>query len=394
MLNFSQIDFSGKRVLLRVDFNVPMDEFGTIISDQRIRASIETIKYLLSKGAAVLILSHLGRPTPGEFEDKFSLSAVAKHVQALLGRAVTWLPDWPFVEHQLSAGELAIAENVRFLDGETDNATALAKRMLTNIDVFVMDAFATCHRKHASVSGVATYAPIACLGPLAISEFAQLEDLLSPTNKPIAAIIGGAKISTKLPVLKRLVTQVDYLLIGGGIANTILSAKGYTVGKSLVDLGDRKVVSELLQVCQRYAEKIYLPIDVTVATDIKQETKARCCKLEEVAIDESIVDIGPGTCQQWLGLISKAKSVLWNGAVGIFEQEKFSIGTSSLVRALAASNSYSAVGGGDTLAAVNKWASEADFSYVSTGGGAFLYSLAGRPIPIINCLQQRQKTHV
>lgn len=376
------IDLSGKRVLIREDLNVPVKN-GAVSSDARIRAALPTIEAALAAGAAVILMSHLGRPTEGEFEEQFSLAPVARRMGDLLQRPMSLVSDWrDGVE--LAAGEVALLENVRFNPGEKADDEELARAYASLCDVFVMDAFGTAHRAQASTHGVAKFAPVACAGPLLESELSALEKALSDPARPMVAIVGGSKVSTKLSVLEVLADKVDQLVLGGGIANTFLAASGSPVGKSLCE-------HDLLDEARTLLQKtdIPLPGDVVVGKALSEEAEAVLKPVNEVADDDMILDIGPRTAERFAQLLAGAGTILWNGPVGVFEYDQFAAGTEVLARAIADSDAFSLAGGGDTLAAIDKFGIADKVSYISTGGGAFLEYVEGKTLPAVAVLRQR-----
>ncbi len=382
VLKMSNLDLAGKRVLIREDLNVPVKD-GKVSSDARIRASIPTIELALKAGAKVIVMSHLGRPTEGEFADEFSLQPVADHLGQLLGRTVPLVAEWKD-GLQLGNGELVLLENVRFNKGEKKDNDELAKAYASLCDIFVMDAFGTAHRAEASTHGVAKFAPVACAGLLLADEIEGLEKALKNPARPLAAIVGGSKVSTKLTVLENLSSKVDQLIVGGGIANTFLAAAGFPVGKSLCE-------HDLIPAAKALMAKVNipLPVDVVVGKAFSADAEATVKDVKDVADDDMIFDIGPKSAQALAELLKSAKTILWNGPVGVFEFDQFGNGTEVLSKAIAASPAFSIAGGGDTLAAIDKYGIEKDVSYVSTGGGAFLEYVEGKVLPAVAILEQR-----
>jgi phosphoglycerate kinase len=381
----SELELSGKRVLIREDLNVPVDS-GKVTSDARIRASLPTIRAALDAGAAVMLMSHLGRPTEGQPEDRFSLQPVADRLSELLGRDVPLKRDW-IDGVEAPPGSIVLLENVRFLAGEKACDESLARKMAALCDVFVMDAFGTAHRAQASTYGVAEHAPVACAGPLLAAELEALGKALDNPARPLVAIVGGSKVSTKLDVLDALAGIVDYLIVGGGIANTFIAAAGHDVGKSLHE-------ADMLDTARRLAAggegraEIPVPTDVVVASefaDVAGATKP----VDAVSGDELILDIGPETAARFAGIIAGAGTVIWNGPVGVFEFDNFGAGTKALAEAIAASDAFSVAGGGDTLAAIDKYGVADRISYISTGGGAFLEFVEGKKLPAVEVLERR-----
>lgn len=383
----SDLDLKGKRVLIREDFNVPLKN-GEITSDLRIRAALPTIKQALKAGAKVMLMSHLGRPTEGGSNEAFSLAPVAQCLSQLLNIEVPLITHW-LDGVNMGDHEVVLLENVRFNAGETGNTAELSKKMAALCDVYVMDAFATSHRMEASTHGIIKYAKEACAGPLLISELDALSKVMEKPARPVVAIIGGSKVSTKLALLDSLVKKVDALIIGGGIANTFLAAEGYTVGRSLhepdlIDEAERLS----LEAKSRDAE-IPLPIDVVVAERLSENSEASVRLISQIDDNEKIFDIGPDTIKAFIAIIKKAKTILWNGPVGAFEIEEFAEGTRSLANAIAESKAFKVAGGGDTLAAIEKYQISDKIDYISTGGGAFLTVLEGKPLPVITALEER-----
>lgn len=389
MLGMDEVDLKNKRVMIREDFNVPLEK-GEVSSDARIEAALPTIRMALNKGAKVILLSHLGRPSEGKFDSEFSLAPVAKRLAKLLGRPVPLLSNW-LNGIDLHSSDVVLCENVRFNVGEKKNDPLLAKRMAALCDVFVMDAFATAHRAEASTYGVAEYAPVACAGPLLISELEALGRALENPNHPLLAMVGGSKVSSKLHVLESLIKDVDVLLLGGGIANTFIAQAGYSVAKSLYEPEWLEEAGRLLALASRRGVKIPLPIDVVVAEKIDERAEARVTLLNEIAPNEMILDIGPKTIEAYSALIASSKTILWNGPVGVFEKTPFMAGTKALAQAIAKSDAFSLAGGGDTIAAIDKFKVADRISYISTGGGAFLEYVEGKVLPAVRILSERAK---
>lgn len=380
---------AGRRMLIRVDLNVPMHN-GQITSEARIVAALPTIRLALGRGAAVILMSHLGRPVEGRFDPSFSLESVAKRLSQLLGQPVPLRRDW-LGGFEIADGEVVLAENVRFNIGEKKNSPVLAQKMAKLCDIFVMDAFGAVHRTQASTFGVAKYAKIACAGPLLVAELEALERVLRKPVRPVVAILGGAKVSSKLPVLKSLARQVDQMIVGGGIANTFIAAAGHSVGKSLCEKS--QIPQARLLTGKGFRASIPIPIDVVVAKSIGARAVARKCALNKVAPTDLILDIGPRTAELYARLISRAGTIIWNGPLGVFEIDQFGRGTKRLARAVAKSKAFSVVGGGDTLAALEKYGVAEKISYISTGGGAFLEFLDGSVLPAVAVLAQRALSH-
>jgi phosphoglycerate kinase len=378
----SDLDLKGKRVLIREDLNVPVKE-GQIKSDARLVAALPTLKLALEKGAAVIVCSHLGRPTEGEFSEENSLAPVAAYLGKALGREVPLVKDY-LGGVQVEPGQLVLLENVRFNVGEKKNADELAKQYAALCDVFVMDAFGTAHRAEGSTHGVAKFAKVAAAGPLLAGELDALGKALGNPARPMAAIVAGSKVSTKLDVLNSLAQICDQLIVGGGIANTFLAAAGYKVGKSLYE-------ADLVDTAKAIAAKVSvpLPVDVVVAKEFAETAEAVTKSINDVADDDMILDIGPVSAQQFADLLKSAKTILWNGPVGVFEFDQFGEGTRTLAQAIADSDAFSIAGGGDTLAAIDKYGIGEKVSYISTGGGAFLEFVEGKVLPAVEVLQQR-----
>jgi phosphoglycerate kinase len=381
------LDLSGKRVLIRQDLNVPVKD-GKVTSDIRIQASVPTIEKALEKGAAVIVMSHLGRPTEGQYDEASSLKPVAERLSSLLGKPVRLEKDW-LDGIKINPGEVVLCENVRFNVGEKKNSDELGKKMAALCDVFVMDAFGTAHRAEASTHSVAKFAPVICAGPLLASELDALGKALETPAKPLVAIVGGSKVSTKLTVLKSLSEKVDQLIVGGGIANTFIAAAGFPVGKSLYEpdlIGETK---ELIAAAKAAGSDIPIPVDVVCAKEFSETSAATVKKVTEVEEDDLILDIGPETAKQYADILKSAKTIVWNGPVGVFEIDQFGNGTKSLANAIAESTAFSIAGGGDTLAAIDKYGINDQVSYTSTGGGAFLEFLEGKELPAVAILKSR-----
>ena len=381
------LDLSGKRVLIRQDLNVPVKN-GKVTSDARIQASLPTIETALAAGAAVILLSHLGRPVEGHYDEEFSLKPVAEHLSGLLGKSVRLERDW-LDGISIAPGEVVLCENVRFNVGEEKNSDELGKKMAALCDVFVMDAFGTAHRAQASTHSVAKYAPIACAGPLLASELDALGKALETPVKPLVAIVGGSKVSTKLTVLKTLSEKVDQLIVGGGIANTFIAAAGFPVGKSLYEPDLIDQAKQLIEAAKQKGSIIPIPVDVVCAKEFSESAIATVKKVADVEADDLIMDIGPETASQYAELLKSAGTIVWNGPVGVFEFDQFGNGTKSLATAIAESNAFSIAGGGDTLAAIDKYGINDKVSYASTGGGAFLEFLEGKELPAVSVLKLR-----
>jgi phosphoglycerate kinase len=384
------LNLTGQRVLIREDLNVPV-EGGVITSDARIRASLPTIRAARDAGARVMLLSHLGRPKEGEFSAENSLAPVAARLGELLGAPVRLVRDW-LDGIECAAGEVVLCENVRFNKGEKKDDEGLSRRMAALCDIFVMDAFGTAHRAEASTHGVARFAPIACAGPLLVGELDALERALANPARPLVAIVAGSKVSTKLTVLESLLSKVDQLIVGGGIANTFLAATGVAVGKSLHEPDMLDTARALLAQAKAKGTSIPLPTDVVVAKEFSPTAVATTRAVEAVAADELILDIGPSTARSLATLLQSAGTILWNGPVGVFEFDSFAGGTRVIAEAIAASSAFSLAGGGDTLAAIEKFGVESGISYISTGGGAFLEFVEGKTLPAVAALEARFDT--
>ena len=383
--SMSDIDLRNKRVLIREDLNVPIFD-GIITSDQRLQAALPTLRAALEAGAAVIVLSHLGRPEEGCFEKRYSLQPIADYLAAHLDYPVRFVSDY-LDGVTVSSGELVLCENVRFNVGEKANDETLSKSLAALCDVFVMDAFGTAHRAHASTCGVAEFAPIAVAGPILVRE---LEALQGP-EKPLVAIVGGAKVSSKLTLLKQLVTKVDVLIPGGGIANTFLKAQGHDIGDSLYEPNLLKDARAILDLAAQSGCDIPLPTDVVVGKSFSENCPAYNKSLSHIANDDMIMDIGPDTIAHYISLLENAKTIIWNGPVGVFEFPPFSYGTRAIAIAIANSDAFTVAGGGDTLAAIDQYDLTDQISYISTGGGAFLEYMEGKTLPAVAVLQKRQK---
>lgn len=375
----TDLDLANKRVVIREDFNVPMNN-GKITDDTRIRRALPTIEQALAKNAAVILLSHFGRPKEGAWEDSFSLAPIAGRLAELLQKPVRFEKEW-IDGFSVKPGEVVLCENVRFLPGEKSCDESLAKKIAALGDVFVMDAFAAAHRAHASTEGAAKFASIACAGPLLNAELEALSKALSHPKKPVVAIVGGSKVSTKIDVLETLLDKVDVLIVGGGIANTCLAAAGYPIGKSLYEPDYLEVASRLMQQAKEKNVAMPLPVDVAVGKQFDASEKAVVKNLDDVATDDMILDVGTKTADSYADMMNKAQTIIWNGPVGVFEFDAFANGTKCLAKAIAQSDAYSVAGGGDTLAAIAQFGIEKEVSYISTGGGAFLEWLEGKSLP-------------
>jgi len=383
----SSLDLRGKRVLIREDLNVPI-QGGSVSSDARIRAALPTIQAAVTAKARVLVMSHLGRPEEGKYAEEFSLAPVAKRLAQLLGIPVAFKKDW-LDGVDVAPGEVVLLENVRFNKGEKKDADELSRRMAALCDIYVMDAFGTAHRAEASTHGVAKYAPIVCAGPLLVSELSALETALEKPARPLLAIVAGSKVSTKLTVLESLLSKVDQLIVGGGITNTFLAALGFNVGKSLYEPNMLDICRRLLDQSKKRGIVIPMPTDVVVAREFSAKAEADVKDVRQVSAEDMILDIGPDSAEAIAALVGSAGTILWNGPVGVFEFAQFGEGTRILATAIARSKAFSLAGGGDTLAAIEKYGIEDSISYISTGGGAFLEFVEGKKLPAVEILEQR-----
>jgi phosphoglycerate kinase len=381
-------DLRGKRVLIREDLNVPVQD-GVVTSDARIRAALPTIRYALDQHAKVFILSHLGRPEEGVYDEQFSLAPVAAKLSELLGKPVPLRKDWLEKGVDCPPGTAVLCENVRFNQGEKKDKEDLARKMAELCDVFVMDAFGTAHRAEASTHGVARFAKVACAGPLLVGELEALERALRKPARPLVAIVAGSQVSTKLTVLEALLDKVDQLIVGGGIANTFLAATGVKVGKSLHEKEMLDVANKLLAQAKAKGTVIPLPTDVVVAREFAATAHADVRPVAAVNPDEMILDIGPDTAEAFGKVLQNAGTIVWNGPVGVFEFDQFGEGTRAIANAIASSKAFSLAGGGDTLAAIEKYGVEDGISYISTGGGAFLEFVEGKRLPAVAILEER-----
>ena len=388
MLRMEDLDLAGKRVLIREDLNSPVAD-GRVTSDERIQASLPTIRAALEAGARVAVMAHLGRPKEGRPDDESSLKPVADHLGELLGQPVELVRDWIDGLPAIEPGHMVLCENVRWLEGEKANDEALAKKMAALCDVFVMDAFGVAHRAQASTHGVAQYAPIACAGPLLSREVDTLKHVLENPKRPLAAIVGGSKVSTKLGVLDALLDKVDQLIVGGGIANTFIAAEGYPVGNSLYETDLVESAKRLLRKAEERGAAIPIPTDVVVAPYAHSDALTTIKPVDEVGDDEMILDVGPQTRSRYAGMLAEAGTIFWNGPVGMFEIDQFAGGTRALAEAIAASPAYSIAGGGDTLAALRQFLMTDRMDYICTGGGAFLEFVEHGHLPAVDILEQR-----
>ncbi|GAB1060596.1 phosphoglycerate kinase [Shewanella algae] len=387
IIKMSELDLQGKRVLIREDLNVPVAD-GVVTSDARLRASLPTIKLALEKGAAVMVMSHLGRPTEGEYNEEFSLKPVVDYLAKALNCPVRLEKDY-LDGVEVAQGEVVVFENVRFNKGEKKNDEALSKQLAALCDVYVMDAFGTAHRAQASTHGVGMFAPIACAGPLLAAELDALGKAMDNPARPLVAIVGGSKVSTKLTVLESLSGIVDQLVVGGGIANTFIAAAGHPVGKSLYEANLIDEAKRLVANAQSRGGDIPVPTDVVVGKEFSPAAVATLKPVDEVADDEMIFDIGPDSAEALAAILQKAGTIVWNGPVGVFEFDQFGEGTKRIAQAIAESPAFSIAGGGDTLAAVDKYGIADKVSYISTGGGAFLEFLEGKELPAVAMLKAR-----
>jgi phosphoglycerate kinase len=388
-LRLTDLPVAGKRVFIRADLNVPQDDAGNITEDTRIRASLPGIQYALKGGAAVMVTSHLGRPTEGKLEPGDSLAPIAKRLAELLRRPVPLVRNWVDGGFEVKAGQVVMLENCRVNKGEKKNDEALARKMAALCDVYVNDAFGTAHRAEATTHGVAKFAPVACAGPLMAAELDALGKALDKPARPLVAIVAGAKVSTKLTILKSLAAKVDQLIVGGGIANTFMAAEGMPVGKSLAEPALAPEARAIIEMMKARGAQVPLPTDVVVASDLSAHARPNRIKAADVETGDMILDVGPQTAAQLAALISKAGTIVWNGPVGVFEHDQFAGGTRTVAQAIAASKAFSIAGGGDTLAAIAKFGITDKISYISTGGGAFLEFLEGKKLPAVEILEQR-----
>jgi phosphoglycerate kinase len=389
LLRLTDLPVAGKRVFIRADLNVPQDEAGNITEDTRIRASIPGIEYALKGGAAVMVTSHLGRPTEGKLAPEDSLAPVAKRLGEMLGRPVRLVSNWVDGGFTVKPGEVVMLENCRVNKGENKNDEALARKMAALCDIYVNDAFGTAHRAEATTHGLARFAPIACAGPLMAAELEALGRALGNPVRPLVAIVAGAKVSTKLAILKSLAAKVDQLIVGGGIANTFLLAAGLPIGKSLAEPELAAQARAVMDMMRARGAQVPLPEDVVVANELSVLARANRIAATEVRADDMILDIGPRSAASLAALIARAGTIVWNGPVGVFEYDQFAAGTRTIAEAIANSKAFSIAGGGDTLAAIARFGIADRISCISTGGGAFLEFLEGRKLPAVAVLEQR-----
>jgi len=390
VIKMTDLDLAGKRVFIRADLNVPQDANGRITDDTRIRASVPAIRLALGAGAAVMVTSHLGRPTEGEFNPEDSLGPIAQRLSELLGVPVPLKRDW-LDGVDVKPGAVTMLENCRFNKGEKTNDAALAKKMAALCDVYVNDAFGTAHRAEATTHGIAKFAPVACAGPLMAAELDALAKALSKPARPLLAIVAGSKVSTKLTILKSLAQKVDQLIVGGCIANTFMLASGLRIGKSLAEpslIGEAHAILDLMKA---RGAQVPLPVDVVVAAELSARARANQVAADQVGADDMILDIGPKTAAMLADLVVRAGTIVWNGPVGVFEFDQFGAGTKRIAKAVAESHAFSIAGGGDTLAAITKYGIIDKVSYISTGGGAFLEFLEGKQLPAVEILEQRAR---
>jgi phosphoglycerate kinase len=387
VIRMQDVDLKGRRVLIREDLNVPVKD-GVVTSDARIRAALPTIQAAVDAGGRVIVMSHLGRPEEGHPTDELSMAPVAKRLGELLGRDVPLITDW-LNGVEVEPGALVLTENVRFNKGEKKDNEELSRKMAALCDVYVMDAFGTSHRAEASTHGVGRFAPIACAGPLLVNELVALDAALHAPKRPLVAIVAGSKVSTKLTVLESLLEKVDMLIVGGGIANTFLLAQGKPIGKSLAEPDMIDIAQRLLARAAEKGVALPLPTDVVVAKSFSAQAEADVKSIDAVQADELILDIGPDSADRLAKLLAGAGTILWNGPVGVFEFDQFGEGTRAIAHAIAASTAFSLAGGGDTLAAIEKYGVESGISYISTGGGAFLEFVEGKVLPAVAMLEAR-----
>ena len=388
ILKLTDLNLTGKRVFIRADLNVPQDDAGNITDDTRIRASVPGIKLALEKGAAVMVTSHLGRPTEGELKPEDSLAPIAKRLSELLGKPVPLKQNW--VDGvDVKPGEVVMLENCRVNKGEKKNDDALAQKMAKLCDIYANDAFGSAHRAEATTHGIAKFAPIACAGPLMAAELEALGKALTKPARPLLAIVGGSKVSTKLTVLKALSDKVDQLIVGGGIANTFMLAAGLNIGKSLVEKDLLQEAKDIIAAAKAKGAEVPIPVDVVTGKEFSATAEATVKDVEEIEDDDMIFDVGPMTVRNYMDIVRKAGTIVWNGPLGVFEFEQFGKGTESLSNSIAGSSAFSIAGGGDTVAAIAKYGVTNHISYISTAGGAFLEFLEGKKLPAVAILEER-----
>ncbi|MFN6971278.1 MAG: phosphoglycerate kinase [Rheinheimera sp.] len=387
VIKMADLDLAGKRVLIREDLNVPIKN-GKVTSDARLRAALPTIELALAKGAKVMVCSHLGRPDEGVYSDEFSMQPVVDYLKTALKAPVRLAKEY-LSGIEIEQGEVVVFENVRFNKGEGKNDDTLSRQLAALCDVFVMDAFGTAHRAQATTHGVAKYAPIACAGPLLAAELEALAAALKNPKRPLVAIVGGSKVSTKLTVLESLSTIVDQLVVGGGIANTFIAATGHGVGKSLCEVDLIPEAQRLIAAAKANGGNIPVPTDVVTGKAFSEDTLAELKQVADISTDDMVFDIGPDSTAELVNILKNAGTIVWNGPVGVFEFEQFAAGTKAIAQAIAQSNAFSIAGGGDTLAAIDKYGVADQISYISTGGGAFLEFLEGKTLPAVEILEQR-----
>ena len=391
ILKLTDLNLAGKRVFIRADLNVPQDDAGNITDDTRIRASVPGIKLALEKGAAVMVTSHLGRPTEGELKREDSLAPIAKRLSELLGKPVSLKQNW--VDGvDVKPGEVVMLENCRVNKGEKKNDDALAQKMAKLCDIYANDAFGSAHRAEATTHGIAKFAPIACAGPLMAAELEALGKALTKPARPLLAIVGGSKVSTKLTVLKALSDKVDQLIVGGGIANTFMLAAGLNIGKSLVEKDLVQEAKDIIAAAKAKGGEVPIPVDVVTGKEFSATAEATVKDVEEIEDDDMIFDVGPMTVRNYMDIVRKAGTIVWNGPLGVFEFEQFGKGTESLSNSIAGSSAFSIAGGGDTVAAIAKYGVTNQISYISTAGGAFLEFLEGKKLPAVAVLEERAAT--
>jgi phosphoglycerate kinase len=390
MKTMSDVKLEGRRVLIREDFNVPLAD-GRITEDTRIRAALPTIRRAVDAGAKVMLMSHLGRPKEGQRDPGLSLAPVAARLGELLGKPVRLIDKWTDGVGELENGNVVLFENVRFEPGEKKNDDDLARRIAGLCDVYVNDAFATAHRAEASTHGVAKYAPLVCAGPLLDAEINALRQIKEQPMRPLVAIVGGSKVSTKLEVLESLIGIVDQLIVGGGIANTFMKAAGLNIGKSLCEYDLLDTAVRLIEAAKERGAEVPIPVDVVCAGEVSASATATVRRVTDIGDDDMILDIGPKTARQYVEMLKDAQTIVWNGPLGVFEIDQFGEGTKAIAEGIAASDAYSVAGGGDTLAAIAKYGIGDRISYISTGGGAFLEYLEGKVLPAVAILEERSR---